>query len=368
MKFECPRDLFYQSLQIVGKAVPSKSTLPILSGILLEAKNDKLRLVATDLELGIESYIPVQVIEEGAIVLEAKYLTEIIRKLPSQGISVGSVADKNSIEIKCGASRFVINPMLADDFPSLPETQETEYWSIPQSQLRKMIKETVFAVSIDETRPFLTGVLWDSQNQDLALVSTDTSRLAYSIQRFNEELGEHQVIVPTKCLTEVNRLLEVDTDESVQVLLSGNHIQFTVGGIRFISRLIDGQFPNYRQVIPTSFTTEIQVDRIALLSGVERASLLAREGTSVVRFSIKPEKLALSANVPDVGETYDEVPISASGDTIEIAFNARYITEVLRILDAETVKMKLTGTHSSAVITPENDANYIYVIMPVMLR
>ncbi|MBO8125656.1 MAG: DNA polymerase III subunit beta [Firmicutes bacterium] len=367
MKFECPRDLFYQGLQVVGKAVPSKSTLPILSGILLEAKDDRLRLVATDLELGIESFLPVNIQEEGSVVLEAKYLTDIVRKLPSQGISVGEVSGKNSVEIKSGRSRFVVNPMSAEDFPSLPETRADGYWSIPQNVLRKMIKETSFAVSLDETRPFLTGVLWDAQKTTLSLVATDTSRLAYSSRTLEEDLGEQKVIIPTKCLTEVSRVLE-STDDEIQVLLSGNHILFKVGETRFISRLIDGQFPNYRQVIPTSFITEAQVNRSSFLSAVERASLLAKEGSSVVKFNIEPEKLSLSANVPDVGETYDEVSISASGERLEIAFNARYIIEVLRILDTDSVILKLTGKHSPAVIHPENDENYTYVVMPVMLR
>lgn len=368
MRFECPRDLFYQNLQVVGKAVPSKSTLPILTGILLEAKGDKLRLVATDLELGIESFIPVQVHEEGSVVLEAKYLMEIIRKLPSQGLTIGVNPGKNSVEIKSGRSRFAINPMPAEDYPSLPETREDGYWLMPQNLLKKMIKETSFSVSLDETRPFLTGVLWDVQADQISLVATDTSRLAYSHQNLNTDLSQQKVIVPTKCLTEVSRVLDNSGEEPVQVLLSGNHILFKTGATRFISRLIDGQFPNYQQVIPSGFSTEIEIERSAFLSAAERASLLAKEGTSVVKFSIEEDKLALSANVPDVGETYDEVPVTSSGGSLEIAFNARYVIEVLRIMEAETVKLKLTGKHSPAVITPAESDDYIYVIMPVMLR
>ena len=367
MKFECPRDLFYQGLQVVSRAVPSKSTLPILSGILLEAKNERLRLVATDLELGIESYLPVKVLEEGAVVLEAKYLTEIIRKLPSQGLTVGVVEGKNSVEIKSGSSRFVVNPMPAEDYPSLPETKEEGYWTIPQNELRKMIKETSFAVSLDETRPFLTGVLWDAIDNTLTLCATDTSRLALRVQSFDQNFGQFKVIVPTKCLTEVSRVLD-NSEESVQILLSTNHILFQINETRFVSRLIDGQFPNYRQPIPTSFTTEATVDRVEFMQAVERASLLAREGASVVKFGVSGEKISLSANVPDVGETYDEIFCEVAGDSMEIAFNARYIIEVLRILDVDQVKLKLTGRNSPAVIAPVNDENYIYVVMPVLIR
>ncbi|MDI6871668.1 MAG: DNA polymerase III subunit beta [Bacillota bacterium] len=370
MKFTCPRETFLQGLQIVQRAVPGKTTLPILSGILLETAQDRLRLVATDLELGIECFIPVQVGEAGSTVLEARFLTDIVRKLPELAIDFRVDAARGQVEIRSGTARYTLHAMAPADFPTLPETDGEKMWDVDQRTLRRMIRETSFAVAADETRPFLTGVLWEVTGEQVRLVATDTSRLALAEVTSANQVQQAQVIIPTKCLAELSRLLEPGGETPVRVTLSGNHVVFSLPEIRFISRLIEGQFPSYQQVIPRSFKTKVELDREAFLGAAERAALLARDGPSIVKANIGGESVGLSAYVPEVGQSEERLSATITGDDCEIAFNTRFLIDVLRVLDSERVTVELTGRHSPGVIRPldGDGGQYVYVVMPVMLR
>lgn len=368
MKFSCPRETFWQGLQVVQRAVPGKTTLPILTGILMETSNDRLRLVATDLELGIECYIPVQTIEEGTTVLEAKYLTDIVRKLPELGLTVKIDSQRSLAEIKGGKSVFHLHTMAPADYPNLPETAAERSWKVDQGTLRKMIRETAFAVALDETRPFLTGVLLEISGEQVRMVATDTSRLAMRQISSANDIQQASIIIPTKCLQELSRILESGSETPITVTLSGNHVVFELPDVRFISRLIEGQFPSYQQVIPKSCKTRVEIEREEFLAAAERASLLSREGTSVVKLSVTQESMDLSTHVQDVGESREEIAVAKDGEDAEIAFNTRFIIDVLRTLDAPRVALELTGRHSPGMVKPVSEEEYTYVIMPVMLR
>lgn len=370
MRFTCPRETFLQGLQIVQRAVPGKTTLPILSGILLEASRDRLRLVATDLELGIECFLPIQAAETGSTVLEARFLTDIVRKLPELAIDFRVDEQKGQAEIKSGAARYTLHTMAPSDFPTLPETDGEKSWSVDQRTLRRMIRETSIAVAVDETRPFLTGVLWEVNGEQVRMVATDTSRLALAEITSANRVQQAQVIVPTKCLSELSRQLSPEAETPVEVALSGSHIVFTLPEARFISRLIDGQFPSYQQVIPRAFKTRVEIGREALLGAAERAALLSKDGPSIVKTSITQDGVGLSAYVPEVGQSEEHLPATTTGEDCEIAFNTRFIIDVLRILEGETVSLELTGRLSPGVIRPAGDGaeQYTYVVMPVMLR
>ncbi|MGE5553845.1 MAG: DNA polymerase III subunit beta [Betaproteobacteria bacterium] len=371
MKFTCPRETFLQGLQIVQRAVPGKTTLPILSGILLEAGQDRLRLVATDLEVGIECFVPVQVGENGSTVLDARYLTDIVRKLPELSLDVRVDEVRGQAEIRSGAARYSLHTMAPADFPTLPETDAEKIWDVDQKTLRKMIRETSFAVAADESRPFLTGVLLEVNGEQVRMVATDTSRLALAETTSPNQIQQAQAIVPTKCLAELSRLLEPSGETPVRVILSGNHVVFSLPESRFISRLIEGQFPSYQQVIPRSFKTRVELDREAFLGAAERAALLAKDGPSIMKASISGDSVALSAYVPEVGQSEEQITANIVGEDCEIAFNTRFIIDVLRVLEAERVTLELTGRHSPGLVRPVNGDTgdqYTYVVMPVMLR
>ncbi|HHW13546.1 MAG TPA: DNA polymerase III subunit beta [Firmicutes bacterium] len=370
MKFTCPRETLLQGLQIVQRAVPAKSTLPILAGILLETAGDRLRLVATDLEFGIECFVPVQVAEGGSTVLEARFLTDIVRKFPELAIEFRWDEARGQAELRSGSARYTLHTMAAADFPTLPETSEEKTWEADQLTLRRMIRETSFAVAADETRPFLTGVLWEVNGEQVRMVATDTSRLAMAEVSAANEVQQVQVIIPTKCLSELSRLLEPAAGATVRVALSGNHIVFSLPEARFISRLIEGQFPSYQQVIPKAFKTKIELDREKFLAAAERASLLAKDGPSIVKLSYAGETVALSAFVPDVGQSEEQLPAIITGEDGDIAFNTRFLIEMLRAVEDERVVLELTGRHAPGVLHPqgEKDHRYTYVVMPVMLR
>jgi DNA polymerase-3 subunit beta len=371
MRFTCPRETFLQGLQIVQRAVPGKTTLPILAGILLEAASDRLRLVTTDLELGIECFVPAQVKELGSAVVEARFLTDIVRKLPELAVDFRVEEGRGQVEIQGGAARYTLHTMVAADFPTLPETDDEQIWEVPQKTLRRMIRETSFAVADDETRPFLTGVLWEVAGEQVRMVATDTSRLALAAVTSPNRVHQVQVIIPNKCLAEFARLLEPEREAPVRVTLSGNHVVFSLPEVRFVSRLIEGQFPSYQQVIPRTFKTRVELERTGFLAAAERAALLAREGPSIVKATIAGETVGLSAYVPEVGQSEEQLSASITGEECEIAFNTRFVIDVLRALEGERITVELTGRHSPALVRPADSPTgeeYLYVIMPVMLR
>ncbi len=368
MHFICPRETLHQGLQTVQRAVSTKTTLPILTGILLEAGKDRLRLLATDLELGIECFVPVQTILEGSIVLEGKYLTEIVRRLPDEEVELIFDEEKKMAEIRCAKSVFLVHSMPAADFPSLPENEGDLYLQIEQPTFRQMVKETSFAVALDDTRPFLTGVLLELDENRVRMVATDTSRLALRQIPAEQTYQRTQALIPTKTLLEASRLATSSGEEEMKITIGPKHVSFELDAIKIVSRLIEGQFPSYQQVIPKQYQTKVQIQRLAFLQAAERASLLGREGTSVIKLQISGEKMTLSANVPEVGQAYEEVAITKDGNDAEIAFNARFITDVLRTLDAPEILLELTGVHSPGLVKPASEEEYTYVIMPVMVR
>lgn len=368
MHFSCPRETLHQGLQTVQKAVSTKTTLPILTGILLEAGENRLRLLATDLELGIECFIPVQTKQEGAIVLEGRYLTEIIRRLPEEEVEVTVDEEKKMAEIRCAKSVFRVHAMPAEDFPSLPENEGDLLLRIELPVFRQMVKETSFAVALDDTRPFLTGVLLELAENVVRMVATDTSRLALRQIAAGETYQPVQALVPTKALLEASRQVSSAEEEEVEITLGRKNITFEMDGVKIVSRLIEGQFPSYQQVIPKQSQTKVQAQRLPFLQAAERASLLGREGTSVVKMQISGDRMILSANVPEVGQAHEEVAIAKEGEDLEIAFNARFLIDVLRTLEAPEVLLELTGVHSPGLVKPVSEEDYTYVIMPVMVR
>ncbi len=365
MKIELNQKEFYEGIQTVSKAVSTKTTLPILSGILLKTENNKLKLVGTDLEIGIECFVDVNIIQEGEIVLPAKYLTSIVRELPNDKVILTTDQSNNTTQIKCAHAKFNIHGSLAEEFPLLPEIESGSQLSIQQDKFKEIIEQIKFAISQDENKPFLNGGLLIIEDKEIKLVATDTYRLAYRKDTITEVLeSKEKVIIPNKTLQELTKLLD-NTEELVNILITENQILFKFSQISIVSRLIEGQFPNYKQVIPKKNKSKIIVNKNELLNATKRASLLARKDSNIIKINIDKNNLIITSNAPEIGQAYEQIPISLLGEETEIAFNAVYLMDCLKAINSEEVIIELSGSLSPGVIKPNIEDEYIYVIMPV---
>jgi len=357
-----------EGLQNVQKAVSSKTTVTILTGILLETLDEStIKLAATDMEIGIEAVVSAEVMEKGKIVLPAKYLVEIVKKLEDNPIQITVDKQNNTADIHSGYFNMNIHGFAPEEFPLIPWINNGFSCELEQPLLKEMIRQTSFAVSQDETRPFLTGVLI-SLGDKLRLVSTDGHRMALREAEFALQEGEEVprgVIIPSKAINELSRLLKDEEDSQVQMVIGDNQVSFQLESLRLITRLIEGQFPNYQQVIPQGYKTRIKLDREDLADALERASLIVRGESNTVRVILHPDKIVLTSNTPEVGKSQEEVPCLLEGEELQIAFNFKYLLDVLKVMEAEEVTIDFTGSLSPGVVRPAEIENYSYVIMPV---
>ena len=365
MKLKVQQEDLYQGIQTANKAVSSKTTLPILSGLLIETQENQIKLVGTDLEIGIECFVEAEIISEGSIVLPAKYLTSIIRELPKEEIILTSEESNNTAQIKCGSSQFNIHGSPTDEFPLLPEVESGVNFALSQKKLKEIINQIEFAVSDDESKPFLNGGLMIIEDKNIKVAATDTYRLAYREDELEVEgLELDEIIIPRKTLSELNKLLS-DGDDEVKISITENQALFNFSGISIVSRLIEGQFPNYKQVIPDQNNTTARVNKDRLFSATKRAALLAKQDSNIIKINLKSDKLIITANTPEVGQAYEEVPIDLEGEETEIAFNAQYLIDCLKVISDEEVNLELSGSLSPGVIKNTSEYKYTYVIMPV---
>ena len=383
LKAICDRKDLFEAVQTVGHAVSGRSALPILSHIIIQAEETGLRLVATDLELGISCRIPnARVQEGGALTAPARTLTEVLGNLPEKEVAI-SVDKSHTVHVKCEKSEYKILGLPAEDYPHLPEVADSVGFAIPQAKLREMIRQTKFAVGTDEGRPILTGILIVFDGETLKFVATDTHRLAVKTLPIKDGRGSQNAIVPARAMNELTRLLS-DAEGDVKVTLSGNQVLFELpgdAGVQIVSRLIEGQFPNYQRVIPGEYNKRLQIPVQQLQRAVRRASIVARENAHRVIFRTGDDgNLILTAESQVVGNAYEEVEATREGDDVEIAFNSRYLLDVLDAVDSDTLHLELTEALKPGVIRPvpappkegeEADASlapdYLCVLMPMQI-
>jgi len=372
VKLTCNRRVLHEALQHVSRVVSGRTTLPILSNLLLDAREGKLRVVAYDMEIGAQSAVPIEVEEEGALTVPARVLGDVVASLPDATVEMKS-EDRNVMELSCGRSQYTIHGLPAEEYPALPEVAEEVGVSVSQAVMRDLIRATIFAASTDETRAILTGVLLKRDGESLKVVATDSYRLAVkttspeTVKVHGEDEG-WQVIVPARALQELNRMLDpADEETMVQVRGSEQQILFEVGPYRLISRLIEGQFPNYERVIPAETERTIVVAREELLGAIKRAAIVARAEASKLVFRTQEGTLTITAESGDVGSAHEELPANVEGEEIEIAFNAEYLTDVLGVMESEQVIWQLAGALSSGLLKEADDPDYLYVVMPMQL-
>ncbi|MBU5592415.1 DNA polymerase III subunit beta [Clostridium sp. MSJ-4] len=364
MKFTCEKSNLQEAISIVQKAVTGRSPMPILEGIFIEAINNELRLIGSDIDLSIETKINANIIESGRIVVDSKIFGEIIRKLPNDEIAI-ETTENNSIIITCQNSIFNLIHLNADEFPSLPNIDDDMMFVIPQSTLKNMIRGTSFAIAQDETRPILTGILFEINDKMLNMVALDGYRLAIRNEYIDTE-NSISAVIPGKTLNEVAKVLE-DTNEIANITFTTNHILFNLGVTKIISRLLEGEFIKYSSIIPQEFNLKVTVNKQKLQNGIERASLMAKEGNAnLIKLDIEDESMVITSN-SQLGKVREEVAINLQGTTLQIAFNSKYLLDVLKIMDEEEVVMEFSSSVSPCVVKNKEKNNCKYLVLPVRL-
>ncbi len=369
MKFSITRQNLHQGLNAVSASIPAKTTLPVLSNILFEAGADGVRMSGTDLDVAVRIRVAADVEQEGRLTAPGKKLQEITRELPDQPVEVATRGDQ--IELRCGRAHFKLNGLPADDFPTLPEVSVEEGWTAEGAQLLSLIQHTAFAVSTEESRPVLNGVLWELRDGEMRMVATNGHRLAkMTIPAESSPQTTTQLIVPPNALQQVKRLF--DAADAVRIAREGNHLGFVSNGTEVYTRLIEGTYPNYEQVIPKDNDKFATVQRKPLESAVRRVAAVASDQTHRIRLQFSEGKVQFNVLTPDLGEAHDEIEVSFSGEPITIGFNANYLLEVLRYVGTEEVKLGFKAPERAATVEPvtgpdEEALDYLCLVMPLRL-
>jgi DNA polymerase III subunit beta len=362
MKFKADKEILVNGIQTVQNVITPKSALPILSNILIETFQDKLRLTATDLDIGITCLIPVNILEIGAITVPAKRFSDIIRELPSNEVGVNTKKN-NQVNIETELCQFKIMGLGKEEFPKLPEFKDKEIIKLDQGVLKTMLGLTSFAVSFDETRYILNGILFKIGKNALTLVATDGKRLAVVERKVQQSIDkEINIIIPIKTIQELNRNLK-ETGE-LSLILGGNQALFDLGQVVVISRLIEGEFPDFRQVIPEITENKFSIEREQFLLAVKRAALLSTPDYQAVKLEVFKDKLVVSKSTPDIGESREEVKVEYRGKEMIIGFNPNYLIDVLKNVPEEKINFELTDSEKPGVIRVEG---YTYIVLPMRL-
>ena len=376
MKLSCLQENLNKALGIVGRAVATRATLPITNNILLTTDQSRLKLVATNLEMAISYWTGAKVEEEGEITVQARLLTEFVGSLPNDRIDVSLSPKTKTLELKCARFEARISGVDAKDFPPIPTIDEGITTKVEVGELKQGISQVVFAAASEESRPVLTGVNAQFANDSLTLAAADGFRLAvYKLPLSTPVSQEVEIIIPARTLTELNRLVS-DGEEAVDITINPNKSQvlFSFKDTELVSQLIQGAFPQYSQLIPQSCNTQAVVDVAEFLRAARTASIFARDGSGIVRVvmaggsELTPGKLTISARSEEIGDDVGEIDAVVNGEEAKIAFNGRYLIDVLSVLHESRVSLETTNPSSPGVIRPVGVDNYIHVVMPMFVQ
>ncbi|GER67298.1 DNA polymerase III subunit beta [Weizmannia acidilactici] len=378
MKFSILRDRLVESVQDVSKAITSRTTIPILTGIKIVASEDGITFTGSDSDISIESFVPKEedgdeiaaIQETGGIVLQARFFGELVKKLPMDIVEI-EVVNQFQTMIRSGKSEFNLIGLDPEEYPHLPQITEDKVIRIPADILKNLIRQTVFAVSTAETRPILTGVNWSIQNNRLNCIATDSHRLAQRTAEIETAAdAEYNIVIPGKSLNELNKILP-DTNELVEIVITDNQVLFKAKHLLFFSRLLEGNYPDTSRLIPTDAKTELIVNAKEFLQAIDRASLLAKEGqnANVVKLSSLaniPGAIEITSNSPEIGKVVDRVQCkSIEGEALKISFSSKYMIDALKVLEGMEISIRFTGAMRPFVIRPVNDETILQLILPV---
>lgn len=370
MKINVEKEKLLKGINSVVKAVSSKTTMPILEGILIQTNDNDIKLTTYDLEIGIEYLLNAKVEEQGSTVVNAVTFSEIIRRLPDTDISI-YLNENNLLVIECEGSLYKLATMNPEDFPELPKIDVENSITLEQNVLKNMIRKTIFAVSNEENRPIFTGCLFEIVNNKLNVVSVDGFRLALKSNFINTKVNDFKAVIPGKTLNEVNKIL-TDSYDLITIGVAKNQALFEMENCKIVTRILDGEFLNYHNVIPDKWETRIRVGKSNILNCFERISLISasineKEKKYPVKVSIDIGKITISCT-NQTGDAKEEIYVTTEGKNLEIGFNPKYFLEALKVIDDEEIFIDFGTSISPAVIRPVDDGEYAYMILPIKLK
>jgi DNA polymerase III subunit beta len=367
VKISSEREALLRQLQTVSRVASTRSAIQALSGVQLKASSDGCELQATDMDVGLRVPLEAEVVREGVIVLPARLLLDVVRLLPADGLSLELRAAEQDVEIISGNATFHIRTLRAEDFPPFPEPDPDSAVSLPVAAFVATALKVANSASRDETRPVLTGILVSASERELRMVATDSYRLSVKETALEAALPSgFEVNVPARALQELARVSGHVEDEELRISVRQNQVLFELGGIVLSSRLIDGQFPNYRQLLPETYEHELRIAGAELIEVVRRISLLAQKNAPL-RLAFTPGELTISAQTPDIGEALESMPVAFQGEPLEIGFNPEFLRAGLEAIEEGDVLMKLISPLRPGLIESEEN-HFRYLIMPIRLN
>ncbi|HDU1456272.1 TPA: DNA polymerase III subunit beta [Staphylococcus pseudintermedius] len=373
MEFSIQRDYFITQLNDTLKAISPRATLPILTGIKIDATNEGIVLTGSDSEISIEITIPnqvdgqeiINVVEPGSVVLPGRFFVDIIKKLPGKEVKL-STNEQFQTLITSAHSEFNLSGLDPDQYPLLPQVSSDDALQLPVKVLKNIIAQTNFAVSTSETRPVLTGVNWLIQQNELLCTATDSHRLAVRKLKLEEEIEDKNVIIPGKALAELNKIM-TDSEDHIDIFFASNQVLFRVGNVNFISRLLEGHYPDTSRLFPENYEIKLGLNNSDFYHAIDRASLLAREGgNNVIKLSTGDTQIELSSTSPEIGKVKEEVTANdVEGGNLKISFNSKYMMDALKAIDNEEVEVEFFGTMKPFILKPKDDDTVTQLILPI---
>jgi DNA polymerase-3 subunit beta len=368
VKLSVSRETFLAKLSVVARAASTRSAIQTLAGVLIRLEDGRAELQATDTDLGIRAGFDADIQSEGSVVVPGRLLLDVARSLPKPHLSLEYRPSQQDIEVISGSARFHLRTLPLEDFPNLPQPDEASALAVPAPAFVETIARVARSASRDETRPHLTGVLVTASGSDLRMVATDSYRLSVREAKLEPALeGSLEANVPARTLQELSRVVSTDSDEQIRVTALENQVVFAAGDVVLSSRLVDGRFPNYQQLLPESYEHELRIERGELLEVVRRISLLAQKNAPL-RLSFTEGALEVSAQTPDVGEASESLPVPFKGEPLEIGFNPEFFRDGLESAETEELVLKLISPLRPGLIQSGDDGGFIYLVMPIRLN
>ena len=375
MRVSCLQENLAKGLSVVGRAVATRSTLPVLSNVMLATDNGRLKLSATDLEIGINCWVGAKVEEDGATTVPARSFIDLVNSLPPERIDMELVVRTQTLNLKCARYEANLKGIDAQEFPLIPSLEEGEgQITLQPTAFKRMIEQVVLAAATDESRPILTGVLAKFEGNKLTLAAADGFRLSVRTAEIPVETEPVSVIIPARALAELARISTDEEDITLVITPTRKQALFHAPNVDLVSQLIEGNFPDYQQIIPRSYTTRTVVNTNSLLRACKTANIFARDAANIVRLQIAPGgelapgHITIAATSAELGDNVGEIDASIEGDAIEIAFNVKYLIDVLSVMDSAQVVLETTTSSSPGVIRPVGDVDFVHVIMPMHVR
>jgi len=366
MKFVVNKTKFEEALDIVSRAINTRSTLPVLNNVLIKCEQKQLKLATTNLEIAIETALEADIKEEGIITIPVKLMLNYISLLEDEEVEI-STEDSLVLKFKSENSNTIINGIDPKEFPLIPQIKEETSFKIKNNELQDLISKTVFASAMDEIKPVLAGILFKIENKKVYVVATDSYRLVEKITNSKETNKDIQIIIPSKTVLELSRIIQKIPNKEINIKIANNQITFETEGIYLTSRLIEGKYPDYKQIIPEKSETLVEVDTTEFIKTVKRVNLFAKESANSVKMEVKKDRILIIADTAQIGREEASIKVKTIGEEKKIAFNAQFLLDALMNVGEETVVMGINTELSPVILRPKSEDDYLHIIMPLKI-